>query len=491
MSPWVNGPEFEKLDEAEKQLPIVQAALEQAQTRITYLESEVDRWKGWSDAADNRYSEASNVNLDLQRTIADQDITIAALRLNASIAAAAEETEAQLRAELDGIHTGDLARTEAQTQFEQAAIDRANKKVTERVTEQLIEERAAKKLAQIEAKDGPRILAEMDRYLENSGRYAEIDEEVAEAYPVSVHDKLVANRIAQATAQLSTPEYEANYLKEHVDEINNDPRVRAAVETEEAKLRPLWEEQGLQDAKDRALAALYAQEPDIRKQADEDFSESASGRRQIQDAEQKGRQEVKHMTIRDVIIAAGNAAHVAALAERDELEGQKILQQNAIEKLTSQFSNGGIDTTNIEKGTVLDIELGEVSTKYEDRYVSGNYRKTPVRSLVIKRTIKVTSLGDGTFSIDDDSLRRSSKHAALQAATEGLVVTLGTLLDKSDGKGGTQPHLNPVLKAGVRLRYDADPTDKHVFTDTLYDIANVKINGVPAIEYDNVNEKLE
>ncbi|MDQ5913594.1 MAG: hypothetical protein QG623_213, partial [Patescibacteria group bacterium] len=156
--------------------------------------------------------------------------------------------------------------------------------------------------------------------------------------------------------------------------------------------------------------------------------------------------------------------------------------------ILEEFTGKGIDTTKIEEGLELVIDLGDFEPR---RHISGdgygNNKKVYGPVCIADREIILISLGDGKFRVKSDTLAPNSLKGLTDFAAQTLRKTLlesGTvILIGSSVKENSGHTFQQLLMADARFCYDVDTTNDD-FVETVGNVAKARIGGFEARKTD-------
>ncbi len=360
MSPWVDKQEFLELTTARDTLPVVQAALDR-KTAYEAIQDETLRLRSQEIAG-------------LNATVHELQLSLAALRLSERVVAYEDDVRARLDEGLKtDVHIGLSPLMES---VEAALRPEAERRVTEEIRSGLVATEDARILEEVRVTEGPRILEKQDDTLRKTGVYDDIREKKRLEVARRIRADLIAAVNAEAEDEFKTPENRDAFIAAIAPDIKKDPQVLQYVKALEAKFYPEWRVQGEQLALAKAERQVRARQQDIVLEAAEEFARSTRGKRAIEEVTSTVEKSIKAIAIEDLLRASGDATHKALLDERTQIAAEALARQNISDRLKLEFFNGGIDTSNIEAGTVLEIHLGQVSSKNENIYdhTKGDYR---------------------------------------------------------------------------------------------------------------------
>lgn len=362
----------------------------------------------------------------------------------------------------------------------------AEEQLRARIKAALLERHGAEIAMKLKAEQGPDILEELDELFETDGTYADIETSALAQIRREAAADLIEARRVRIRSEVDNPDKKAQYQAEIADEVAADPRVVDFAEAFEASKREEWYGEAIELAIAEAEHEILRNKAKIIAEIIQEYRQSWDGRNRLDRARNDARSSVEALALTDLLEKTGSQELADALEERARLETEKLEQANVAERLKLAFTNGGIDTQEIPKNTAVTILLGATTDKQVEYTTSNGYRSTkraPV--LIVHRQLTLTSLDEGRFRVDDDSLTRSDNpYARAGAIAEGSIISVGMLVLAHDAEKPNNRVLSQLLKAGATLQYDTD-TSTPEFTDTLLPIGDVVIDGTSArgLEY--------
>ncbi|MFZ1483931.1 MAG: hypothetical protein WAS36_02870 [Candidatus Saccharimonadales bacterium] len=339
----------------------------------------------------------------------------------------------------------------------------------------------------VRATKGEQIREEERAGLELDGTLAKIEEDAeAEFRREVIADEIDKEKKAKE-AEIDTPENREAFLQENAPAIKNDPRVVKHGERFRAAKEKEWTQEGQEIAMAQAEHEVLQDEDKIKDKAAKDYAKTWEGKDRIERIQESARRKISEMSVQELLGTSEDKTYQALLKKAQDVAARELAITTRGKELALTFTNGGIETDKIPKDTTILVQLGSV--KEEDvvdedapMHYYGNQRptkKAPVK--IVKRELKLTSMGDGFFVVDHDTLARSKHDLAPTLSLEqGDVIKIGILMTKKEKDGRKKREILPVLRAGVNLQYDTDTSTPDVFTDTKTSVVNVQIGGVDA-----------
>lgn len=338
---------------------------------------------------------------------------------------------------------------------------------------------------------GPQIRDELDGLFRVDGTYDAVERDAATAVRLEIAQQLIDDRRERARTELDTDEARAAHEAEISDEIDQDPRVVNYRRALTGQLHGEWREEAIQTAIAGVEHDVRATRPQIIGEITADFLASNEGQRRIRAIKAQARSDAKNATIDRLLEDTQLGELRDAMADSAKIEAEKLRIKNNADQLALDFTNGGVNTDEISATTGLTIRLGAATTSGQGYYnAQGQYVLKDVTNLVVYRDLSLTSMGDGRFRVDSDSLQSSQNpYAKHEAFPEGMVIRLG-ILEATTAEGGEIKRvLRPRLKAGATLHYDIDDTTPEHFHSSHLTVGDIVINGVSAREIKNAEKK--
>jgi hypothetical protein len=326
--------------------------------------------------------------------------------------------------------------------------------------------------AQFRASKGDEIREGLDELFQQDGTYASIREQAENDTIVALQEEVVASEEARVRAELGTPEEVATQKAKIAERL----RVEGSLDDYRLRVRAELEEQWAAEVQDAVRAEVVVEE----RAREEDFVASiiegikgsdwiARHRRETRNNLER---EWKEKTDQEIADRVGDEELQSLIAERSALVKEQLEREIRSKKLLTNFESKGIDVSELVEGDVVTVYLGDktVLEVIED----GRWINAPAARCY--RILTLCSLGDGTFTVDGDSLLESDSIVEREKAAlhRGTVITIGRKVTK-DGESS----LEQVLRADVPLYYDDDTTDDEI-QDSLFTVCEVKLNGVYA-----------
>jgi len=311
---------------------------------------------------------------------------------------------------------------------------------------------------------------------EQDGTYARLKEDIQHQSDKEIAAEVQDNFAKQVEAELNDPTKRTANIQAAKDAfLNSDLANQVRTELEESA-HDEWTEEGkrlgirqieedIAQGKDEFVADIAQKFPDTRE-----------GKRVTKEARNRAEAEWTEENMPVIAAELGEKEFanycLGKIAEKKTAEATNA----AINKLLSEFGNGGIDTTAIPEDSNVTIYLGEegqIEKKVQDNYGYDTTKK--VKGIKYVRRLKLLALGDGSFRVEEDTLCSSAnKYASADGLKTGTVIIAGNVI--RDKANGDEAKIVQDLKQGVELYYD-DDTSKPTIIEGHYSVADVEING--------------
>lgn len=364
--------------------------------------------------------------------------------------------------------------------------DEEKARLTRELSERIKAERGKEFAAEFLANEGEAVRTSLISLFQSDGTFDAIREDVVARERAGIRDEVVEAERQRIKAELSAEEERARVQAE----------IRAAfVDTDEyaalrARVRVELEESWAPDVRDKVAEQVQAEEEAREESFKAELMRSILASDQTADQRARIRAKLEETwgqaTVEEVARQVEDEELKELLATLTAQEKDKLIKKTTAEKLLTDFEGTGIDVGSLEKGVSLEIFLGEYKTfkvkRVEDvrdaRY-QGRYRQQEVEKNVpgisVKRTLTLTSCGDGRFTVDGDSLLTSSSvYEQASGLHRGTTIVVGRKVVTNHDAS-----LQHTLRADVPFYFDDDTTTDEI-QDSLLTIANVKINGISA-----------
>lgn len=346
--------------------------------------------------------------------------------------------------------------------------------------------------AEQEVEVGPTIRKELDELFETDGTYALVREQAAADFKMELHQEVRDDYRAKVDAELREPEKKAQILRQMVEDMTDSGEAAGIRAQVISLLQSEWRGEAEQSLREQ----IHTEEVGGKEEYVEQFREQNLASRQmrsyIEEVRARLQKEWSVATLETLNAEVDEEEWRIVIAERiaqiaKEVEDQK--QKLSAEQLLEAFTGKGIDTTKIPEGARVTITLGETAVFKRTRQVrshSGysNTEEYEADGLFCDRSLRLTSLGDGRFIVNSDSLDGSSSpYERDHALPKDIVIVIGRVLKEN----GAQKFVRTVA-ADTRLYYDDDTTTEAVI-DSKLAVANIEISGTAARQVEVVEHR--
>jgi hypothetical protein len=355
------------------------------------------------------------------------------------------------------------------------------KRLTTKLSDEMVETRYEEFAAGIRIAEGPAIRAGLIELFTADGTFDSIDAAAKTDATAVIQKEVLDEARAQAEAKYEDPE-EAAILKAAIAEkLAGNGDVEAIELAQRARLEEEWEAEVRDSETARVIAEIEATKPDFVAKRTTELRET----KKMKDLATRTRNQLEETwadaTATAVAEAIGDEQLKELLHKKAEMERDKIEGELKSQELLRAFEGTGIDIASIPEGAEVKIYLGDYKDFKMKERIQGYDKEVVKRGISLRRNITLCAKGDGRFTLDYDSLLDSDNAYVRKCGIhKGTVIRIGRKVTENH-----ETTLESKLKAGVALYIDEDVSDSTI-TDELYPIANVKINGVSARTVDHI-----
>lgn len=368
---------------------------------------------------------------------------------------------------------------EVQISAEDAAMGVVKKRFVDQasgvIANQIIDERSDV----IRAQHTPEWIEEMKERVrqqyESDGTFETIEKDVTAEAVRTIAEELRAEYRESVVHENDNPE-KREEIKRKAGELLEQEGYRRSLE---AELHRQWSEEAREATRDEIEQNVRATEADFKERWKKQWRESADGQYHEQTRRRHYEQIWAGKSREEVASQVDDEVLNELLKERANREKQALEKEAFYDEYLADFTGSGIDVDKIPEGATVTLLLGNVEAQVEKDYY-GNI-KSRKNAINLKRRIKLTSLGDGRFRVESDSMSESnSPHEKEEVArTAGEVIYIGRKSVDKTTNGHDEPILEHTLRSDVPLWIDDDKKDPKI-TPAYYPLANILINGISA-----------
>lgn len=315
-----------------------------------------------------------------------------------------------------------------------------------------------------------------EEMFQQDGTFEKIREEESEKADNEVEAKVRADFTEKVLADFSDPEVEKVRLEEAKIKFAKSEAAKKLREEIESDFQQKWNQGALELFADQVTAEVESGKEEFIEDFIKSYPHTRDGKRLIQCAKEEA-EKLWQDDIDAVAKALGDEKLMSVLKEKAAAETARIEQGLLHDKLAAEFQNGGVDTLQIAKDTSIGIYLGfpttaEVTKK--DNY--GNHRNFTVPAAKVLRKLALTSVGNGRFVVNKDSLEDSeNKYAASQSIPAGTVIAIGHKMhDKTKEKIDI---LDTRIRKDVPFYYD-DNTNNDSIVNAEYPVVDLQVGDI-------------
>jgi hypothetical protein len=234
---------------------------------------------------------------------------------------------------------------------------------------------------------------------------------------------------------------------------------------------------------------VAGEEPSIRARIRRELEESDDIAEYRRTTTVRLEREVSAMTDEEVREAVNDQELERLLRDRADAMKEELRREKVARELNEAFTRGdGIDVMAIEKGTAVEIYLGETEDIGPYTFVEPNPngtddQKVEKQTTFYARKLTLACVGNGKFVVNGDSFFSANvgRHERNAGILSGTIIAIGR-----QEKNGQESSLAPALFADVPLWYDVDTTDDKI-KSALYPVLDVVISGVSARGVEHVD----
>lgn len=366
---------------------------------------------------------------------------------------------------------------DAEAMARSAVVTEERGRLTSELTDSLKRTHYDSYAAQFRASKADEIREGLDELFQQDGTYASIREQAENDTIVALQAEVVAAEEARVRAELEKPEAVAAQKAKIAERLRAEGSLETYRQGFRAELEEWWTAEVQNSVKSEVELEELAREEDFVASIVEIIKGSDWIARHRRETRNILERKWKEKTDQEVADEVADYELQSLIAERTALAKERLQREVRSQKLLTNFESKGIDVSELIEGDVVTLYLGDKTVL--EVVEEGRYVKVP--AVRCYRRLTLCSLGDGTFTVDGDSLLESDSIVEREKAAlhRGTVITIGRKVTK-DGESS----LEQVLRADVPLYYDDDTTDDEI-QDSLFTVCEVKLNGVYArgLEY--------
>mgnify|MGYP000473366584 CR=1 FL=1 len=418
----------------------------------------------------------------LQTQLAEEQATSATLRGRLAEQGAADNLVELAKVEIKNAETMAAIGSEATTIAKIAVMGAVKEQLTTELAAQIKDDKYDEFAAEVRIEEGPKIIVQLKDLFEADGTFDRLRAEAEDEVRAALQAEVLAEERAKIDTELGTLEYRSQMKDQIRTELlatDEMERYRAA---EAERMRAAWIGEVQDEVHRQITQEEQGRETDFKAAHKAELLQSRWAANQ-RSAQRNGLEEKwKKKTTEEVAEQIGDEELMALLKERADLEKEDMRKRHEAARILAAFKGRGVNMDDLEKDTRVEIFLGEiknykVTEKYRDTYDYVREREAIKPGVACRRKLTLIAEGDGTFLVDDDSLLDSdSAYEQNDALHRGTIIKIG----RRTSKNGEYKLENRVV-ADVPLYYD-DNTEQPNITDATYPVANIRINGVDAIE---------
>lgn len=400
-----------------------------------------------------------------RRTIDDQEAELRRLRVvpevHRAALAALEEAES----------SGEVA-----VSAEELAVDTLTKRyigeATKVQTERLLAEREREFRSTINGSRIDAIRTELDDTFTKDGTYDKLARKVELDVRDEVAGELKAAAEAKAREALEEPDKREAIVAEETAKLDASGEMDQIREEITRERHKVWAQEVKELATQRLAAEVEAGHDEYVADYAKKWRESYDGREAAENAKKHAEKKWSKATQEAIAQELQDEAVLELLRKKNDRTREELSEEQFYEENLADFFRGGVDVTQIHRGSTLSIRLG--SLKIEDiKNEWNNPTGKKARVIECSRELRLTAMGEGRFMVNDDSLLDSNNpYEQAAALTAGTVIHVGR--QEVDNHVAT---LVPQVAEGVPFFYDDDTSDPRI-TSCYLDVVDLGIDDV-------------
>jgi hypothetical protein len=336
--------------------------------------------------------------------------------------------------------------------------------------------------ARVRAEKGPGIKRSLIEQFKDDGTFDGLRADAEQTLYADLESGVLADKKQKIEEELSDPEHRAKVeadIRERLSGSRDLEQFRADVRrrNEEA-----WTPDVEAEIREEIEGGEAAREPDFKSQKKDEIRGSQRAKTTRDEIRRSHEKTWGEALDEEVASEIGDEELAKLLEAKAELACERLAKEVAAEKLLSAFEGRGLETSGIQENARLEVFLGHIKTyndipeEYKDRWDDAQTRNSTGPGVECYRKLTLTSLGDGRFIVDGDSLDEDGVNEYIRehALERGSVIVIGRKISEN-----SEVELERRVAADAILYLDDDTSTPHI-TNAMYPIANIKVDGVSA-----------